>query len=452
MLRLARINHKSVILDTCTGSGGFLMEAMERMISDACGNNQIIENIISKQLLGIEIDPILFSLACSNMFLHGDGRTNLIFRNSLLDLKKTDDKNLLEYIKSCSPTHVIINPPYENNNPIKFTKQALDYLDCNGKLIIIMPSITLMQNIKRGEPTEILNEILSVAKLDYIINLPKTIFKEQKRDVYPSIFGFTKTPHCHSDEVIFCNIEDDCLVSIQHKGRVDKNELWYDKTNVENLEFKIFDIVSNHKQQDIIINGKNIGKSYIKRIFHNKHIRLFYGINDDRQDLVKFGDIFDIKEKGSLQSENNDPNGDFDFITASEIWKKHSSYDHDQEAIIYAVDAEGSLGRANYVNGKFIASNLCLVLKPKNPNKYPLDLEFYSYYLMKIRSQLVMDLAYGTSKRTINPNNLAEYKIEYIPYNEQIKYKNEIKIRLNTIKTREIELERLKNTAYSVIK
>jgi len=451
MVRLARVNHKSIILDTCTGSGGFLMEAMERMISDANGNDQVIESIINKQLIGIENDPVLFSLACSNMFLHGDGKTNLIFRNSLLDLKIADDVNLLKYIKSLSPTHVIINPPYENGKPIKFTKQALDYLNSNGKLIIIMPSITLMQNIKNGEPTEILSEILSVAKLDYVINLPKTIFKEQKRDVYPSIFGFTKTPHCPSDEVIFCNIEDDCLVTIQHKGRIDKNKLWYDKPGMKNLEFQIFDTVTNHKQQDIIINNKIVGKSYIKHIFHNNHIKLFYGINDDKQDLVKFGDIFDVNEKGSLQSEKNDPNGDFDFITASEVWKKHSAYDHEQEAIIYAVEAEGSLGRAHYVNGKFIASNLCLILRPKNPNKYPIDLEFYSYYLMKIRSRLIMDLAYGASKRTINPANLAEYRIKYFPYNEQIKCKNEIKSKLSIIRIKALELEELKNTAYDVI-
>lgn len=29
MVELARLNVKDVVLDTCTGSGGFLMEAME---------------------------------------------------------------------------------------------------------------------------------------------------------------------------------------------------------------------------------------------------------------------------------------------------------------------------------------------------------------------------------------------------------------------------------------
>ena len=53
--------------------------------------------------------------------------------------------------------------------------------------------------------------------------------------------------------------------------------------------------------------------------------------------------------------------GEFDFITGAEEWKKHSEYSHDKEALVYVVSAGGSLGRSHYVNGKFIASNLCLI-------------------------------------------------------------------------------------------
>ena len=60
---------------------------------------------------------------------------------------------------------------------------------------------------------------------------------------------------------------------------------------------------------------------------------------------VKIGDIFAI-EKGSLQSSKNTP-GKYDFITAASEWKNHNSYDHDCEAIVYAVAASGSLGRAH---------------------------------------------------------------------------------------------------------
>ena len=87
MVKLARLNKDDVVLDTCTGSGGFLMESMETMIELAKGDPTKIKDIRENQLIGFEIDSVLFALACSNMFLHGDGRTNLIYRSSLLESK-----------------------------------------------------------------------------------------------------------------------------------------------------------------------------------------------------------------------------------------------------------------------------------------------------------------------------------------------------------------------------
>lgn len=88
---------------------------------------------------------------------------------------------------------------------------------------------------------------------------------------------------------------------------------------------------------------------------------------------------------------------------------------------MYAISAGGSLGKSQYVNGRFIASNLCLVLTPnrKNNNEYPINLKFYNWYLEAIRKQLVADLADGTSKLTIKESDLKAYHIEYIPLNEQ---------------------------------
>ena len=84
-----------------------------------------------------------------------------------------------------------------------------------------MPTPTLNKNI--GGMTD---EILSMAKLDFVIKMPNNLFSEQGRSVNTSIFGFTKTPHEKSDKVIFYNMDDDGLVSIQHKGRVDKYNKW----------------------------------------------------------------------------------------------------------------------------------------------------------------------------------------------------------------------------------
>ncbi len=430
MVKLARLSPKDVVLDTCMGSGGFLMQAMETMIKASEGDPNQIQSITEKQLIGFEIDPVLFSLACSNMFLHGDGRTNMLYRSSLLDLSCKQDQIVFNEIKKLKPSKIIINPPYERSNPIKFTKQALDYLEPNGTLITIMPNPTLSSNV--GKLTD---EILKMAKLDFVIKMPVSIFKEQDRVVYTSIFGFTKTPHREEDEVVFYELKDDGLVSVQHKGRIDRKNKW------ESIESDILNCVLNKNEKAGVCEKRRIymdGKLVLGGI--KKEIL-------ELPNLVKFSDLFYTNTMGSLQSEDNNPDGEYDFITAAEKWKKHDSFSHEQEAIIYAINAEGSLGRAHYVNGKFIASNLCLVLTPKDTNKYPIDMEFYSYYLMSIRDKIVSSLKNGTSKLTIKAKELNEYPIEYFDLEVQLEKKKRILERINEFK----KLEEKANCAHNRI-
>lgn len=108
MVRLARLSVDDVVLDTCTGTGGFLMEAMEVMSKKACGNREIIKHIHNYQLYGFEIDKTLFALACSNMFLHGDGRSNMIYGSSLIE---EGSELFNEFAQTYKPRKCIINPP-----------------------------------------------------------------------------------------------------------------------------------------------------------------------------------------------------------------------------------------------------------------------------------------------------------------------------------------------------
>lgn len=144
---------------------------------------------------------------------------------------------------------------------------------------------------------------------------------------------------------------------------------------------------------------------------------------------------------GTIASESNDDGGDYDFVTASAEWKKHSSYSHDCEALVFAVAASGSLGRTHYVSGKFVASNLCLILTPRHNPKYKIDLRFYKYYFDSIRERLRADLADGTSKLTIDPTDLMDYYIEYIPYEQQMDFYNSIIKPFEELKARTIIAE-----------
>jgi len=160
---------------------------------------------------------------------------------------------------------------------------------------------------------------------------------------------------------------------------------------------------------------------------------------------VKIGDIFAI-EKGSLQSSKNTP-GKYDFITAASEWKTHNSYDHDCEAIVYAVAASGSLGRAHYVNGKFIASDLCFILTEKNKDKYPVNFLFYQIIFEMLRDEIVSKTKTGTSKESINRGNFSNYEIPYFPIDFQLANYQRFVDAKNTIKTLIDEYEKQKSYA-----
>lgn len=135
--------------------------------------------------------------------------------------------------------------------------------------------------------------------------------------------------------------------------------------------------------------------------------------------LIK--ELFNI-ERGELQSLKNIA-GEYDFITAGAEWKTNETYSHECEALIFAMGASGSLGRTHYVNGKFIASDLCFILTPKDEKMYPLDLKFYYDVFNFLRKDIVSNTATGTSKLAINITNFGNYDLPYFEIGKQIEYK-----------------------------
>jgi len=123
-------------------------------------------------------------------------------------------------------------------------------------------------------------------------------------------------------------------------------------------------------------------------------------------------------EKGQLQSTKCTP-GKYDFITAAKEWKTHNEYDHECEALVFAAAASGSLGRTHYVNGKFISSDLCFILTPKDEKKYPINISFYHFVFNSLRSTLVAATKSGTSKESINQKNFKKYELPYFDIEQQ---------------------------------
>lgn len=414
MVKLANLSVDDVVLDTCTGPGGFLMFALETLVRLANGNDKTIEHITKHQLIGFEIDPILYSLACSNMFLHGDGRSNMIHRSSLLDvdnLVEDDGKDLLEYIHKLKPRKCIINPPYENNLAFEFVWSAIDYLEPDGQLIVIMPSITLEQNQDIDSRKGLLKsteKLLKKASLNFVIKMPQTLFREQGRTIQTSIFGFTKRPHDHNKNVLFYDLKDDGLVSVQHKGRVDTKNVWPQK------EQEIFDSVLN----EIEIPGKSLKR----KIFVKDKLHLVEE-EKSQKGFLPIGEIFTVTtDPQKIQSTKNIP-GKYPFITAALEWKTHNKASFKKtEALVYVVGAEGSLGNCHYINGDFTASSLCLVLTEKDRSRYPVNLKFYQLYFESIKQDIRKGLngwKKGKSKQSISKQRFETFEIPYVDISVQ---------------------------------
>ena len=139
--------------------------------------------------------------------------------------------------------------------------------------------------------------------------------------------------------------------------------------------------------------------------------------------LLRIDEIFNF-EKGVLQSSKCVP-GEYDFITASSDWKTHNEYTHDCEALIFAAAASGSLGRTHYVNGKFVSSDLCFIITPKDQENLPVDLKFYHILFNELKDEIVRNTKAGTSKEAIGLGSFGKYELPYFDIDTQIEIKNQ---------------------------
>jgi type I restriction enzyme M protein len=172
---LADLNpNDSVVLDSCAGTGGFLIAAMANMVNKAAGSSALIERVKGEALVGIELDPHMFTLACANMIFRGDGKANMFWDDCLNPRDPATPKRL----KELKPTVAMLNPPFskkaKGKHELAFIKRALDLLQPGGMGIVIAP-ISAM--IDEGVTTlEAKRELLERHTLKAVMSLPPSLF------------------------------------------------------------------------------------------------------------------------------------------------------------------------------------------------------------------------------------------------------------------------------------
>lgn len=224
MYRIIDVHQDDKVLDAACGSGGFLVKSMSKMIKEAGGvQTEKARKIKTSQLFGIEFDREIYALACANMLIHKDGKTNL----EQLDSRTSKAS---EWIRGKGITKVLMNPPFERKyGCLKIVENVLDSVPSHTMCAFILPDKKLEKDNSAS--------ILKHHQLQKIIKLPEKVFSE---GVTTSIFVFEAGIPQNDKEIFACYIENDGLETVKNQGRHDIKDRW------QEIEDKFVDVV--HKQ------------------------------------------------------------------------------------------------------------------------------------------------------------------------------------------------------------
>lgn len=164
--KILEVNMDDCILDATCGSGGFLVKSMANMIHEAGGmETKKAGEIKSKQLYGIEFDREIYALACANMLIHKDGKTNL----EQMDART---EAACEWMQSKPITKVLMNPPYENKyGCMTIVENVLDSVPAHTQCAFILPD----KKLEKASKTQ-MKRILKNHRLRKVIKLPEDLF------------------------------------------------------------------------------------------------------------------------------------------------------------------------------------------------------------------------------------------------------------------------------------
>lgn len=217
MYRLIDVNMNDKVLDGTCGSGAFLVKSMCNMIKEAGGvTTEKAKEIKSEQLFGIEMYRKVYALACANMLIHKDGKTNL----AQMDATSSEAS---EWIKDKKITKVLMNPPYERKYKCAdIVINVLNSVPIGTKCAFILPD-------KKIEKESKLKKALNKHTLTTIIKMPENLFSG--KGVTTSIFVFESGKPQDGRNIIGYYIEDDGLETVKNKGRQDIKNKWDDIEN-----------------------------------------------------------------------------------------------------------------------------------------------------------------------------------------------------------------------------
>lgn len=225
---LAGVDKNNVAYDNCAGTGGFLISAMNKMVQDAHGNLNIIRRIKEKQIIGVEYQSHIFALVWSNMYIHQDGKANMINGSCF-------DQEVIKEVKKFKPTVGFLNPPYKadkkkDTEELEFVLNNLECIEKGGTCIAIVPMQSALA--QRGKIFRLKEKLLEKHTLEAVLSMPNELFFNSKTNVVSCVMIFTAhKQHPKNKETYFGYYKDDGFVKRKGKGRIDAFSTWKEIKN-----------------------------------------------------------------------------------------------------------------------------------------------------------------------------------------------------------------------------
>jgi type I restriction enzyme M protein len=152
------------VIDVTSGTGGFLVAAFDKMMSNATGSKSI--NKVKQSLYGLDTNPTVWALATLNMFFRGDGKSHI---ENLSAFDEHVKDNL--YGKF---TRSFLNPPFsqEGEPERDFINVALECLEPEGLLAVVVKAGIFADDENRAWRREFVRKHTVLA----VISLPEDLF------------------------------------------------------------------------------------------------------------------------------------------------------------------------------------------------------------------------------------------------------------------------------------
>lgn len=266
MAKILDINKESRVMDLATGSAAFLVAAMDLMVADANraygkGTEKALEtinHIKNKQLLGVEVDAKMYTLAAANMILRGDGSTQI---------RKADTfKTSSSVYKDFNADRLLLNPPFSYTDyGMPFFEFGLDHMAKGGKGAVIV-----QDSAGAGKAVMTNQSILRKHKMLASIKMPADLFNPNAI-VQTSIYVFEAgTPHNFDYDIVkFIDFRNDgykrterCISDVDHPAERYRDlyliyKLGLNARNNQDFHKELWDLENTYCEDTISDSGKD---------------------------------------------------------------------------------------------------------------------------------------------------------------------------------------------------